>query len=64
MIMNDELRRKITGGAKTDEVRETAVRYGMMTLQNYAEYLVREGVTTAEAVMAVVSIDDAKEESD
>jgi type II secretory ATPase GspE/PulE/Tfp pilus assembly ATPase PilB-like protein len=64
MIMNDELRRKVTAGAKTDEIRDTAVRAGMMPLQKYAEYLVREGITTVEAVMAVVSISEAQEETD
>jgi len=62
MVMNDELRRKVTSGAKTDEVRDCAIRNGMMPLQKYAEYLVREGHTTVEAVMAVVSISETPEE--
>ena len=33
MIMNDELHRLVSGGAKSDEVRDCAVKHGMMTLQ-------------------------------
>jgi len=62
LVMNDELRRAITAGAKTDEIRDCAVKNGMMPLQKYAEYLVREGVTTVEAVMAVVSISESAED--
>jgi type IV pilus assembly protein PilB len=61
MVMNDELRRRITSGAKTEEIRECAIKNGMMPLQKYAEYLVREGHTTVEAVMAVVSISESSE---
>jgi hypothetical protein len=35
-----------------------------MPLQKYAEYLVREGHTTVEAVMAVVSIAEAEQEEE
>ena len=59
LVMNDELRRQITSGAKTEEIRDCAIRNGMMPLQKYAEYLVREGLTTVEAVMAVVSISES-----
>jgi type II secretory ATPase GspE/PulE/Tfp pilus assembly ATPase PilB-like protein len=64
MVMGDELRRTITEGAKTDAIRECAVKNGMMPLQKYAEYLVREGLTTVEAVMAVVSVSESKEEEE
>jgi type II secretory ATPase GspE/PulE/Tfp pilus assembly ATPase PilB-like protein len=64
LVMNDELRRAITAGAKTDEIRDCAVKNGMMPLQKYAEYLVREGVTTVEAVMAVVSISESAEDAE
>jgi type IV pilus assembly protein PilB len=64
MIMNDELRRKVTSGAKTEEIRDCAIKNGMMPLQKYAEYLVREGHTTVEAVMAVVSIAEAEQEEE
>ena len=56
MIMNDELRRLVSGGAKSDEVRDCAVKHGMMTLQNYAEYLLTEGLTSVEAVLGVITM--------
>ena len=56
MIMNDELRRLVAGGAKSDEVRDCAVRHGMITLQSYAEYLLTEGLTSVEAVLGVITM--------
>jgi type IV pilus assembly protein PilB len=56
LIMNDELRRLVSSGAKSDEVRDCAVKSGMMTLQKYAEFLLKEGLTTVEAVLGVISI--------
>ena len=54
--MNDELRRLVSSGVKSDEVWDYAVKHGMMTLQNYAEYLLKEGLTTMEAVLGVIAI--------
>ncbi len=56
--MNEELRRLVANGANTAEVRDCAIKNGMMTLQSYASYLLTEGLTTAEAVTAVVSVSD------
>ena len=56
MIMNDELRRLVAGGAKSDEVRDCAVKHGMVTLQNYAEYLLTEGLTSVEAALGVITM--------
>ena len=56
LLMNDELRRLVASGAKSDDVRDCAVKHGMMTLQNYAEFLLKEGLTTMEAVLGVISI--------
>jgi type IV pilus assembly protein PilB len=58
LVMNEELRRLVASGAKTAEVRDCAVKKGMMTLQGYASFLLTEGLTTAEAVTAVVSVSD------
>jgi type IV pilus assembly protein PilB len=56
--MNEELRRQVASGANTSEIRDCAIKNGMMTLQTYASYLLTEGLTTAEAVTAVVSVSD------
>ena len=56
MIMNDELRRLVSEGATSDEVRDCAIKHGMMTLQNYAEFLLKEGLTTVDAVMGVIAM--------
>jgi type IV pilus assembly protein PilB len=58
LVMNEAIRRLITSGAKSSEVRECAIENGMMTLQAYAKWLILEGLTTADAVTAVVSIND------
>jgi type II secretory ATPase GspE/PulE/Tfp pilus assembly ATPase PilB-like protein len=56
MIMNDELRRLVSEGATSDEVRDCAIKHGMMTLQNYAEFLLKKGLTTVDAVMGVIAM--------
>ncbi len=58
LIMNDELRRLVAAGAKSDEVRDCAIKHGMWTLVKYAEYLLLEGLTSADAVLGVVSVAD------
>ncbi len=58
LIMNDELRRLVAKGAKSDEVRDCAVKHGMWTLVKYAEFLLLEGLTSSDAVLGVVSVAD------
>ena len=58
MIMDEELRRLVSSGAKSGEIRECAEKAGMMSLQAYATWLILEGLTTADAVTAVVSLSD------
>jgi general secretion pathway protein E len=58
LVMNEEVRRLVAGGAKSAEVRDCAIKNGMMTLQEYGKWLILEGLTTAEAMTAVVSIAD------
>ena len=58
LLMNDELRKMVATGATTDEIREAAVRQGMLTLHSYSEYLLRAGLTTVEAVLGVISMSE------
>jgi type IV pilus assembly protein PilB len=57
MIMNDELREMIMNNANTDELRETARGYGMVTLRDAGMMFVHEGTTTAEEVVRETIVD-------
>ncbi len=46
MIMNDDLRDMIIRNASTDELREAARRYGMVTLRDAGMDAVYDGTTT------------------
>jgi len=49
--MNDELKRAVASGAKTDELRDLAIKGGMKTLKQYAMFLMAEGLTSVEEVL-------------
>jgi type IV pilus assembly protein PilB len=51
MVMNDELREMILKGATTDELREAARGYGMVSLRDAGLQCAFEGVTTADEVV-------------
>jgi type IV pilus assembly protein PilB len=51
LSMNDELKRAVANGAKTDEIRDIAIRGGMKTLKMYAMILMAEGLTSVEEVL-------------
>jgi type IV pilus assembly protein PilB len=51
MVMNDDLRDMIMRNVTTDELRNKAVEYGMITLRDYGKKFVLEGLTTAEEVV-------------
>jgi type IV pilus assembly protein PilB len=51
MVMNDDLRDMIMRNVTTDELRNKAVEYGMITLRDYGKKFVFEGLTTAEEVV-------------
>ena len=57
MIMNDELREMIMNNSNTDEIRETARGYGMVTLRDAGMSFVHEGTTTAEEVVRETIVD-------
>jgi type IV pilus assembly protein PilB len=52
MVMNDELKRAVARGAKTDELRALAIGSGMKTLKEYAMFLLAEGLTSVDEVLS------------
>lgn len=57
MIMNNDLREMIIRNASTDELRETARRYGMVSLRDAGMDSVYQGKTTLEEVIRETVID-------
>jgi type IV pilus assembly protein PilB len=51
LTMNDELKRAVARGAKTDELRDVARAGGMKTLKEYAMFLMAEGLTSVDEVL-------------
>lgn len=51
LMMNDEIKRAVASGAKTDELRTVCVANGMKTLLEYAKILMAEGLTTVDEVL-------------
>ncbi len=51
MMMNDDLKRAVARGAKTDELRTLAIQEGMLTLKEYAMVLMAEGLTSVDEVL-------------
>ena len=49
--MNDDLKRAVARGARTDEVRTLAIQEGMLTLKEYAMVLMAEGLTSVDEVL-------------
>jgi type IV pilus assembly protein PilB len=56
--MNAELRALVSKGATTEEITNAAIRNGMIDLKAYAAILLKEGITTVEEVLNVVSVED------
>ncbi|MCA9168873.1 MAG: pilus assembly protein PilB, partial [Planctomycetales bacterium] len=57
MIMNDDLREMVLKGSSTDEMRDAARGYGMVTLRDSGMAFAFEGVTTAEEVIRETIVD-------
>jgi type IV pilus assembly protein PilB len=57
MIMNDELREMIMNNATTDELRDTARGYGMVTLRDAGIAFAHDGTTTTEEVIRETIVD-------
>jgi type IV pilus assembly protein PilB len=52
MVMNDELKRAVARGAKSDEIRALALATGMKSLKEYAMFLMAEGLTSVDEVLS------------
>ena len=57
MILNDHLREMIMQNASTDDMREQAREYGMVTLRDAGLYNMFEGITTPEEVIRETIVD-------
>jgi len=57
MVMNDDLRDMILKGASTDELRDKAKEYGMVTLRDYGMGFAYEGTTTIDEVVRETILD-------
>jgi type IV pilus assembly protein PilB len=51
LVMNDELKKGVARGAKTDEIRGLALQSGMKSLKDYAMILMAEGLTSVDEVL-------------
>ncbi|MFO1065355.1 MAG: ATPase, T2SS/T4P/T4SS family [Pirellulales bacterium] len=51
MVMNDDLRDAVMRNVTTDEMRDKAASYGMVTLRRYGINFIFEGVTTVDEVL-------------
>ena len=58
LVMNDELKRSVASGAKTDVLRDLAEKSGMINLKEYAMFLMEKGLTTVEEVLTNLVISD------
>src|SRR3989454_157890 len=52
LVMNDDLKRAVANGAKTDEIRDIARASGMRTLKEYAMFLMADGLTSVDEVLS------------
>lgn len=57
MIMNDDLREMVVAGASTDELREKAITFGMVTLRTAGMQFAYEGLTTVDEVVRETILD-------
>jgi type IV pilus assembly protein PilB len=57
LILNDELRNMIMDNCSTDELREKARSYGMVTLRDSGIFFMHEGTTTLEEVVRETVLD-------
>jgi type IV pilus assembly protein PilB len=51
LVMNEELKRAVGRGARTDEIRALAIQNGMLTLKDYAMVLMAQGLTSVDEVL-------------
>ena len=51
LVMNEDIKRCVSNGGKTDEIKKVAMESGMVDLKHYAMLLMAEGHTTVEEVL-------------
>src|SRR5215469_4663021 len=51
LVMNDDLKRAVARGARTDEIRSLAIESGMLTLKDYAMVLMAQSLTSVDEVL-------------
>jgi type IV pilus assembly protein PilB len=51
LVMNEDLKRAVAKGARTDEIRELAIQNGMLPLKDYAMILMAQGLTSVDEVL-------------
>ena len=56
--MNAEMRTLVAKGANTEEIHAAAIKNGMIDLKGYACILLKEGLTSVEEVLQVVSVQE------
>src|SRR5262249_48218431 len=58
LTMNDDLKRAVAHGAKTDEIRDIAKASGMKTLKEYAMFIMAEGLTSVDEVLTNLVVEN------
>jgi type IV pilus assembly protein PilB len=58
MKMNPRLRQMVAKAALTEDIHAAAIEEGMLDLRMYSAWLIRQGLTTIEEVLQVVSVQD------
>jgi len=58
MKMNPRLRQMVAKAALTEDIHAAAIEEGMLDLRMYSAWLIRQGLTTVEEVLQVVSVQD------
>jgi type IV pilus assembly protein PilB len=51
LVMNEEMKRSVARGARTDEIRNLALENGMVSLKGYAMVLMAQGLTSVDEVL-------------
>ena len=56
LMMNEDLKGAVAAGARTDEIRDLAVKSGMRTLKDYNMTLMAQGLTAVDEVLTDLSL--------
>jgi type IV pilus assembly protein PilB len=51
-MMNDDLKRAVARGVELNEIRSLAKANGMLTLKEYAMFLLQSGLTSVDEVLS------------